>query len=77
MDEREEAARLRDEEHRAEFAIRRDEERMAAEARQLAREMKDFEDAEQQVEREIEGELRKEHWGLEPERPPNWQAGTD
>jgi hypothetical protein len=72
MDGREELARLRDEEHHDEFARRKTEASMAAEERQLEREMKEFEETEERVEREIEDEWHREHWGHEPERPPRW-----
>jgi hypothetical protein len=44
------------------------------ERRRLEREMADFEKGEEQTKREIEAELRREHWGLEPERPLDWEG---
>ncbi len=72
MDERDELARLQDEENRDEFAIRKAEQRMASEEQEMEREMKDFEEEEERSERQIEEELRQEHWGHEPERRPAW-----
>ena len=74
MAEREEPAQLRDEENREEFAIRREEAHLAAQERELEVEMKDFEDAEEQAKRQIEGEWRNEHHGHEPERQPAWHT---
>jgi len=75
MSERDEQAHLHDEENRAKLAIRREEAAMAAEARRLEREMEDFEKHEAQAKRNIEDELRREHWGHEPEHPPSWEEG--
>ena len=73
MHDRDELARLEDEENRAEFAIRREEEAMAAEEQRLEQEMKDFEAAEERTKKAIEAELREEHWGHDPPRPPAWR----
>jgi hypothetical protein len=70
MDDRDEMARLRAEEIGDELAIRKQEQRMAGEERDMEGEMKKFEDAEERAEKQIEDELRREHWGHEPERPP-------
>ena len=43
------------------------------ERRRLEREMADFEKEEEQTKREIEAELRQEHWGLDPPRPLDWE----
>jgi hypothetical protein len=72
MDERDEMDRARAEEVGEELAIRKEERGMAREERDLEREMKEFEDAEESAEKQIEEELRREHWGHEPERPPVW-----
>lgn len=72
MTDREEEARLRAEEHHTEFAIRRDEQAMANEAQRLAHEMEELSQDQERAEREIEEELRTEHWGKEPERPLGW-----
>jgi hypothetical protein len=70
MDDRDEMARLRADEIGDELAIRKQEQRMAGEERDMEGEMKKFEDAEERAEKQIEDELRREHWGHEPERPP-------
>ena len=72
MDERDELDRGRADEVGDELAIRKSERRMAREERDLEREMTEFEDAEERAEKQIEEELRREHWGHEPERPPVW-----
>ena len=72
MDERDERARWRAEEVGDELAIRKEERRMSREERRLEREGKESEDAQERAEKEIEEELRREHWGHEPERPPVW-----
>jgi len=72
MDERDEMARSRAEEIGDELATRKQEQRMAREERAMEGEMKEFEDAEERAEKLIEDELRREHWGHEPERPPVW-----
>ena len=41
--------------------------------RRLEREMADFNEEQEQTKREIEAELREEHWGLEPPRPLEWE----
>lgn len=43
------------------------------EERKLEREMADLEDEEKRAKLEIEEEVVKEHWGLEPERPLEWK----
>ena len=45
------------------------------EERRLEREMSDFEDEEKRAKLEIEEEVVKEHWGLQPERPLEWEQG--
>jgi hypothetical protein len=72
MHERDEMARSRAEEIGDELAIRKQEQRMAREERDMEGEMKEFEDAEERAEKQIEDELRREHWRHEPERPPVW-----
>jgi hypothetical protein len=72
MDERDEMDRSRAEELGEELAIRKEERRMAREERDLEREGKEFQEAEERAEKQIENELRREHWGHEPERPPVW-----
>jgi hypothetical protein len=73
VDEPDDIARLRDEENREELAIRKDLNAMAAEEREMERAMEAFEDDADQAKRQIEAELRKEHWGRTPERPPGWE----
>jgi hypothetical protein len=72
--EREDTARLRLEENRAQIAIRRRLAAMAAEQREMERAMRAFEEDADQAKRFIKAEWRKEHWGHEPERPPAWEA---
>ena len=69
MDERDERARQRAEMVGDDLAIRKEERRMSREERRLEREGKEFEDAEKRAEKEIDAELRREHWGHEPEAP--------
>ena len=73
MTERDEQAKLHDQENRADFAIRREEAAMDVEARRLEQQMKEFEQEEAQAKRDIEAELRKEHWGHDPERRLSWE----
>ncbi len=77
MDERNDHARLRADELREELAIGEEERRMAREEREMEREIEAFDDAEQGAEQQIVQELRREHWGQEPERPPAWQKAPD
>jgi len=72
--EHEDTARLGLEENRAQIAIRRRLAAMAAEQREMERAMRAFEEDADQAKRFIKAELRKEHWGHEPERPPAWEA---
>jgi hypothetical protein len=46
---------------------------MEAEEREMERAMRAFEDDADQAKRYIKAELRREHWGHEPERPPAWE----
>jgi hypothetical protein len=64
---------LLDEEDRARYALRRDERRMAGEARHLAGKLQAFDEGEAVAERSIEREWRAEHFGREPDRPPAWR----
>ena len=45
------------------------------EERKLEREMSELEDDEKRAKLEIEEEVVKEHWGLQPERPLEWEQG--
>jgi hypothetical protein len=74
MDIRDELARVRDEANRAEFAIRREEQRMTEVERALEREMQAFEADELETERRIDAWRRREHWGHQPERPSAWNT---
>ena len=74
MPEREDLARLRDEETRSELATGRELSEMAAEEREMERAMKGFEEDADQAKRFIEAEWRREHWGHAPERAPAWEA---
>ena len=67
-------ARLRDEEHRLEFAVRKGEREMDAVERALERRLREFEHDEAETKRSLEAELRHAHLGHEPERPPRWRA---
>lgn len=62
----------RDEGDRELFAIRREERELVAEERELERGLEALEEDEHRVERQIDAEWRKEHWGHEPEHPPSW-----
>lgn len=65
-------ARLRNEEHKLEFAVRKSEREMDAVERALERRLREFEHDEAVTKRALEAELRREHSGREPERPPRW-----
>jgi hypothetical protein len=65
-------SRLRDEENRERFALRRAEQRMAAGAKALEQEVEVFGEHLERVELRIEADAREEHWGREPERPLSW-----
>ncbi len=71
MDERDKD-RLRGAEVGEELAIGKQERRLADEERELAREMKELEQADDGVQKNIRDELRREHWGHDPERPVRW-----
>ncbi len=66
-------ARLRAEEMRAESALREAERRLSREEERMEGEIRQLENSEKDVKREIEQEWRREHWGHEPERPPAWK----
>jgi hypothetical protein len=74
MADRDEMARLRDEEHRLEFAVRKSEREMDAVERALERRLREFEHDEADTKRSLESELRRAHLGREPERPPRWRT---
>jgi hypothetical protein len=46
---------------------------MEAEAREMERAMRAFEEDADQAKRLIKAEWRRERWGHEPERPPAWE----
>jgi len=73
MTARDDEARLRAQEHQAEFAIRREEQAMAKQERRLAHEIQQLAADEEHTEIEIEAEIRTEHWGHDPERPLAWK----
>ena len=54
------------------FALRRAQRRMAAGEKALERELEDFGEHLDQVEQQVEAEVREGHWGSEPERPLSW-----
>jgi hypothetical protein len=64
--------RSRAEEVGQELAIGKEERQMAREERELEREGKEFAEAEERAEKQIEEELRREHWGHDPQPPPVW-----
>jgi hypothetical protein len=64
--------RSRAEEVGHELAIGKEEGSMAREERELEREGKEFAEAEERAEKQIEEELRREHWGHDPQPPPVW-----
>lgn len=72
MPPRNEDVRLRAETERQERAIRNLERAMEDEERELERAMSAFEEDADQAKRHIEGELREEHGGHDPPRPPAW-----
>jgi hypothetical protein len=72
--EREDMARVHDEENRSIFAIRRSLTAMSAEEREMEQAMSAFEEDADQAKRYVMAEWRREHWGREPERPPAWEA---
>jgi hypothetical protein len=74
MADRDRLARLRDEQHRLEFAVLKEAREMDAVERALERRLKQFEHDELETKRSIEAEWRREHQGHEPERPPRWRA---
>ncbi len=74
MDQRDEEARRHDAENREQFAIRKEEQELAAEERELERELAAFETSKERAKLDIEAEWRAEHAGHEPERPPAWRA---
>ncbi len=76
MVDRDEMARLRNEEHQLEFAVRKSAREMDAVERALERRLHEFEHDEAETKRSIEAELRREHQGREPERPPSWRTGS-
>lgn len=67
-----ERARLRDEQDRERFAIRKLEREMAAEERRLTDGLDRLEDDIEGSEEGIDRELRAEHYGREPEPPTSW-----
>ena len=76
MAESDELARLRNEEHRLEFDVRKRTSEMDAVERTLARRLREFERDEQATKQSIEAEWRREHSGREPERPPRWRQSA-
>jgi hypothetical protein len=76
MADHDEMARLRNEEHRLEFAVRKGAREMDAVERTLERRLREFEHDEAETKRAIEAEFRREHAGHEPERPPSWRSAS-
>jgi hypothetical protein len=65
----------RDTQNRERFALRRAIAELAAGERQLARAFDAFGRRLDLVEHDLDVELRREHWGRDPERPPAWTSG--
>jgi hypothetical protein len=74
MDDAQECARLHVATDRELAAIRRAEQRMAAEERGLERRLDDLEADIERAEQTIDVYLRAENCGHEPDRPPFWRA---
>lgn len=74
MPERDNLARLHEEESRERSAIRKRLSAMAEEEREMERSMKAFEEDADQAKRFIRDEWRREHWGHDPERVPEWEV---
>jgi hypothetical protein len=72
-----ERAHLRDEVNRERFALRGDEQRMAAGEQALERELEAFDVRVEHAKAIVGSDLREGHWGREPERVPSWQARAD
>lgn len=77
MEHPDERVRLRAQEDRELFAIRRTERHLVAEELELEQGIEAFGEVEDRVELEIETEWQREHWGKEPERPPSWRTDRD
>ena len=69
--------KLRDARNRERFALRRGINQMAAEEWQLARTLHGLDQRLDLVENALDEELRREHWGHEPERLPRDGDRTD
>jgi len=65
---------LRDARNRQGFALQRALEEMAVGERQLARALDALDQRLDLVEHDLDQELRREHWGHEPERLPAWRS---
>ena len=72
MQRHDEHAAQRDRRDRELFAIRREERAMELEERVLEQELTVFEGDLKEAEVEIEKELRREHFGQEPDHPLSW-----
>ena len=68
-----ERARLRDEEDRELYAIRRVERKLERGARDLTDGLDALAKQESENEAAIEREWQTEGWGHDPERPPSWR----
>lgn len=64
----------RDAQNRQRFALRRALKEMAAGEQQLARTLDALDQSLDVVEHDLDQELRREHWGHEPERLPAWRS---
>jgi hypothetical protein len=69
MAERDRVDGLRGTELAEKLAIGKQERQMADVEQALARELRELEETEDRAQKEIADELRREHWGHEPDRP--------
>jgi hypothetical protein len=66
--------KLRDARNRRRFALRMAVEEMAADERELDHGLHVFAAHLEIVKHDLDEELRREHWGREPERLPSWRS---
>jgi hypothetical protein len=64
----------RDAQNRERFALRRALAKMAAGERRLTRGLDALDERLDLVERDLDQQLRREHWGRDPERLPVWRS---
>ena len=68
--------KLRDARNRERFALQRAVDEMAAEERGLDHGLHVFAAHLEVVEHDLDDQLRREHWGREPERLPSWRSSS-